>query len=67
MGLNLLSNSYFFVFGINLGTKMVANMDNNVYLYGVNIKVYRSDLTSSLIKYVFYNWLINNILYLRVT
>ena len=24
-------------------------------------------LTSSLIKYVFYNWLINNILYLRVT
>ena len=33
----------FFVFGINLGTKMVANMDNNVYLYGVNIKVYRYD------------------------
>ena len=33
----------FFVFGINLGTKMVANMDNNDYLYGVNIKVYRYD------------------------
>ena len=31
------------MFGINLGTKMVANMDNNVYLYGVNIKVYRYD------------------------
>lgn len=34
---------YFFVFGINLGTKMVANMDNIVYLCGVNIKVYRYD------------------------
>ncbi len=35
--------SYFFVFGINLGTKVVANMNNIVYLYGVNIKVYRYD------------------------
>ena len=34
---------YFFVFGINLGTKMVANMNNIVYLCGVNIKVYRYD------------------------
>ena len=31
------------MFGINLGTKMVANIKINVYLCGVNIKVYRYD------------------------
>ena len=31
------------------------------------VKKGRTRLTSSLTKYVFYNWLINNILYLCVT
>ena len=31
------------MFGINIGTKMVANIKIYVYLCGVNIKVYRYD------------------------
>ena len=43
MVLKFSSNSCFFMFGINIGTKMVANIKNNVYLCGENIKVYRYD------------------------
>ena len=38
-----------------------------IHLYYIRCNPYRLDLTSSLKKYVFYNLLINNILYLCVT